>query len=214
MARRELYPEDAIMDAARTAVLEHGARGATIGAIAAACQAPTGSIYHRFDSVSELLARSWMRAIRRAQAAILGSADEDVIEAAVAGALAVYDFCLREPGDALLLSCFRRSDFDAARLSDQVRGDLEQLNEGTDPFYERLARALGGGRAAGDLALLAVRDLPYGAALPHIRDGTVPPPQRRARLEAAVRAALTALPDRPGTRTTGASSHRGSKAVR
>jgi AcrR family transcriptional regulator len=195
MARRELYPEDAIMDAARTAVLDHGVRGATVGAIAAACQAPTGSIYHRFDSVSELLARSWMRAIRRAQEAILSSAADDVIEAAVAGALAVYDFCLREPGDALLLSCFRRGDFDAARLSDQVRADLDHLNDGIDPFYERLACALGG-PASCDLALLAVRDLPYGAALPHIRDGTVPPPQRRARLEVAVRAALTGQAER------------------
>jgi AcrR family transcriptional regulator len=179
------------MDAARSVVLQHGTRGATIGAIASACQAPTGSIYHRFDSVDELLARLWMRAISRVQAELLGCGAEDVIEAAVAGALAIYDFCLREPGDALLLSCFRRSDFGSARLRDHVRAELDHLNDRIDPFIERLARALGGpGRK--DQALLAIRDLPYGAALPHIRDGTHPHPRRRAHLEAAIRAALTA----------------------
>jgi AcrR family transcriptional regulator len=189
MARPELHSEDAIMDAARKVVLEHGARGLTIGAVASACHAPTGSIYHRFDSVHELLARLWMRAIRRVQAEIMSSSEADVIEGAVAAALAVYDFCLAEPGDALLLSAFRRSDFDQVRLREQVRSELDHLNDQINPFFARLARALGGpGRE--DLALLAVRDIPYGAALPHVKDGTTPPPQRRARLELVVRAAL------------------------
>jgi len=178
------------MDAARTVVLERGARGTTIGAIASACQAPTGSIYHRFESVDELLARLWIRAIRRVQDELLCGDQDDVVDAAVTGALAAYDFCLRERADALLLSSFRRTDFDAVRLGDDVRAELEHLNDRIDPFFAALARVLGG-RAQTDLALLAVRDLPYGAALPHVRDGTTPPPQRRARLEAAIRAALS-----------------------
>jgi AcrR family transcriptional regulator len=177
------------MDAARTVVLARGTRATTIGAIASACDAPTGSIYHRFDSVDEVLACAWMRAIRRAHDELLSTREQDVVEAAVAGALGVYDFCLREPGDALLLSCFRITDFDALRLRDRVRADLERLNERIDPFFAALAQALGGRRQL-DVAQLAVRDLPYGAALPHIRDGTTPPAQRRARLESAIRAAL------------------------
>jgi AcrR family transcriptional regulator len=177
------------MDAARSIVLERGARGATIGAIAAESDAPTGSIYHRFQSLDELLARLWMRAIRRAQDAVLSADDADVLEAAVAGALAVYDFCLREPGDALLLSSFRLTDFDAVRLPERTRTELDHLNDEINQFFEAVARRLGGS-ARMDLALLAIRDLPYGAALPHIRDGTRPPRQRRERLESAVRAAL------------------------
>ena len=179
------------MDAARMIVLERGARGATIGAIARASGAPTGSIYHRFQSVDELLARVWMRAICRVQAALLGAAATGPAEAAVAGALAVYDFCLRERQDALLASSFRLSDFSGAELSDDARSELERLNGPIDPFLAALARRLGG-RGQRDIALLAIRDLPYGAALPHLRNGTRPTAERRRRLEAAVRAVVGA----------------------
>ncbi|HEV3056301.1 MAG TPA: helix-turn-helix domain-containing protein [Solirubrobacteraceae bacterium] len=185
MPRPQLYPEDAIMDAARAVVLERGARGATIGAIADASGAPTGSIYHRFASVDELLARLWMRAMRRVQAVMLAAAEP------VDTALAVYDFCLREREDALLLSSFRLDDFALADLPADARAQLEQLNQEINPMIDALATKFGG-PAARDTVLLVVRDLPYGAALPHLRAGTIPPPQRRARLEAAVRAALSA----------------------
>jgi hypothetical protein len=41
-----------------------------------------------------------------------------------------------------------------------------------------------------DHVLLAIRDLPYGAALPYVRSGAQPPAERRDALERAVRAAL------------------------
>jgi hypothetical protein len=105
----------------------------------------------------------------------------------VAAALAVYDFCLTAREDALLLSSFRRDDFNSAELPDDVRIELDELNDEIDPFIDRLAAIHGGKR---DLVLLAIRDLPYGAALPHLRNRTVAPPERRARLEQAVRASL------------------------
>jgi AcrR family transcriptional regulator len=189
MPRPRLHSDDAIMDAARAVVLTRGARGATIGAIANQSGAPTGSIYHRFASVEELLARTWMRAMRRVQEALLSSEEQDPIAATVAGALAVYDFCLRHREEALLASSFRRSDFVATDFSDEARSQLEGLNSRIDPFLATLARRLGG-PGQQDVALLAVRDLPFGAALPHIRNATRPPPERRKRLEAAVRAVV------------------------
>jgi AcrR family transcriptional regulator len=170
-----------IMDAARAVVLERGARGATIGAIADASGAPTGSIYHRFASVDELLARLWMRAMRRVQAAML-KADEPV-----ASALAVYDFCLAEREDAMLLSSFRRDDFAAVPLPAVARADLDHLNDQIEPFIAALAERTG---FPLDDVLLAIRDLPYGAALPYIRSGADVPAERRVALERAVRAAL------------------------
>ncbi len=182
MPRPQLHSENAILDAARGVVLERGARGATIGAIATASGAPTGSIYHRFASVDELLARLWMRAMRRVQREMIGAADP------VAAALAVYDFCLSEREDALLLSSFRRDDFAAGELPADVRDELERLNDEIDPFIDTLTEQHTGSR---DLVLLAIRDLPYGAALPHLRNRTIPPPERRTRLELAIRAALS-----------------------
>jgi AcrR family transcriptional regulator len=177
------------MDAARAVVLKHGARGTTIGAIANQSGAPTGSIYHRFASVEELLARTWMRSMLRVQEALLSSDEEDPVAATVAGALAVYDFCLSHREEALLASTFRRSDFVDTDLSDESQSQLKGLNIRIDPFLAALARRLGG-PGQQDVALLAVRDLPFGAALPHIRNGTRPPPERRKRLEAAVRAVV------------------------
>jgi AcrR family transcriptional regulator len=190
----ELPTEDAIIDAARAVVLERGARGTTIGAIADASGAPTGSIYHRFASVDELLARLWMRAMRRVQDAIIaagaaGDPDKPV-EGALAAALAVYDFCLREREDALLLSSFRRDDFADADLPDDAQRSLDRLNDEIGPFMAGFAERFGGGTSL-NLVLLAIRDLPYGAALPHLRDRTTPPPVRRQALERAVRAALS-----------------------
>src|ERR1700716_2411411 len=104
MERPALYSEDSIMDAVREVELERGARAATMEAIAISSGAATGSIYPRFDSLEGLLARSWMRAMQRVQAAILRAETDDIIEAGVAGALGVYDFCLRERDDALLAS--------------------------------------------------------------------------------------------------------------
>jgi AcrR family transcriptional regulator len=209
MARRVLHPEDVILDGARSVVLERGVRGTTITAVAAACGAPTGSIYHRFASLDEVLAKAWMRAIRRAQDEILRTQAGELVDTAVARGLGVYDFCLRHPADGLLLSSFRRSDFDVAQLRDEVRHELAHLNDRIDPFFRALARELGG-PAQMDLALLAVRDLPYGAALPHIRDGTKPPPRRRARLESAVRAVLVRAPQ---PRSAGRSAHLAASTV-
>jgi AcrR family transcriptional regulator len=194
MPRRELYSEDAIIDAARAVVLERGARGTTIGAIADASGAPTGSIYHRFASVDELLARLWMRAMRRVQEAIIAAGtagDPDrPVDAAVAAGLAVYDFCLREREDALLLSSFRLDDFADADLPTEAREALDRLNSEIGPFMAAFAARIGGSMSL-NLVLLAIRDLPYGAALPHLRDRTTPPPARRLALERAVRAALS-----------------------
>jgi hypothetical protein len=122
-----------------------------------------------------------MRAMRRVQQAMLAAMDP------VAAALAVYDFCLAEREDALLLSSFRRDDFAGGELPDDVRDELAHLNDEIDPFIARLTEMHDGAR---DLVLLAIRDLPYGAALPHVRNRTTPPPERRLRLERAVRAAL------------------------
>ena len=67
MPRPTLHSTNAILDSARKLLLEQGAGSATIEAIAGASGAPTGSIYHRFGSRDAMLARLWIRAVRRSQ---------------------------------------------------------------------------------------------------------------------------------------------------
>jgi AcrR family transcriptional regulator len=193
MGRSELHSVQAILDGARQVVVADGVRAATVGSIAAASGAPTGSIYHRFNSVDELLARVWIRAVRRSQEAILSVEERgDPRETAVEAALATYDFCLRHPDDARLLGAFRLADFLAAELPIELLAELRELNPHIRGPLVRLAHALYGrsSRTTVDLVLMAVVDIPYGCARPHVEAETTPPRERRERLAAAVRAVL------------------------
>jgi AcrR family transcriptional regulator len=189
---RQVFSTDAILDAARDLVVERGARGATVGAIARAAGVPVGSIYHRFDSVGELLARTWLRAVERSQRRALAVpvSIEQPIAAAEAIALAMYDHCLAEPQDTLLLDRLGRAEVLAMDLG-PLRGELEKVNERVEALMASLARALYGRADARtrDLVLLSLVDLPHGFAQRQLISGA-PAPARRARLAAAVRAVL------------------------
>jgi AcrR family transcriptional regulator len=192
LARPRLHSDDAILDAARTLVLDGGARAATLNAIAAASGAPKGSIYHRFASLNELLATMWIRAVRRSQGEFIEAArDSDAMSAAVGAALAIYDFAAREPADARLLASLRREDL--VRQAPLLEGELATLNRPLERALADLARRLFGKatRAGIDATVTAVVDLPMGAVRRHLIAGSPPPAQARGQLEAAVRAALS-----------------------
>lgn len=193
MARSELHSEAAILDGARRVLAQAGPRAVTIASIAAASGAPSGSIYHRFGSVEELLARLWLRAVRRFHQAVLTApASDDPREQALSCALAAYDFCLAEPEDVRLLSAFGPADLATQTLPERLRIELAQVNDPIRGPMRELARRLysRASRDAVDAILLALLDLPYGAARAHAQAGTTPPAARRERLAEAVRAVL------------------------
>jgi AcrR family transcriptional regulator len=194
MARPDLHSGDAILDAARGLVLDHGAGAATIGAIARASGAPVGSIYHRFGSRDDMLARAWLRAARRAQRPFLAAldADGDPVDAATTAALSVFDFARAEPADSRLLVAVRLSDISAAPRAPDVVREVRELNRPVEDGLARLARRLFGraDRAAIQRTALACIDLALGAVRRHLVDDEVPPRSLRAPLERAVRASL------------------------
>lgn len=193
MARPQLHAGDAILDAAQTVALESGVAAATIGEIARVSGAPVGSIYHRFGSRDELLARLWMRAVRRSQARFLDALDgPDPVGAAVAGALAVLDFCRDEPADARLLVSYRREDLLRHAPAPEITRELEELNRPVEDAIKELARGLSGrlSRPAIERTVLVVFDLPYGAARRHLIAGSNLPADLRSDVETAVRAVL------------------------
>ncbi len=187
-----MFSTDAILDAAREVVIARGPRGATVDAIARAAGAPVGSIYHRFSSVDELLAQVWLRAVRRSQerAFAVPTSVEDPLRSAEGVALAMYDYCLAEPADTLLLDVLRHGDLLSLDVG-PLAAELETANDRIVELMATLARALYGraeerGR---DLVLLALVDLPHGFAHRELVSGH-PAPARRERLPAAVRAVL------------------------
>ena len=194
MGRPELHSTDSMLDAARSLVLDGGARAATLDRIVAASGAPKGSIYHRFATVNDLLAAMWIRAVRRSQEAFLAAlADPDPVDAAVAAALTVYDFALTYPADARLLAALRRQDLVRSVRDPELRTELEELNAPMREAVVALSRRLHGraSRTALEQTTFAVIDLPLGGIRRHLVAGTRLPRGLRAQLEAAVRAALT-----------------------
>jgi AcrR family transcriptional regulator len=162
-------------------------------AIALASGAPMGSLYHYFVTRDELLARLWVRAVRRSQAAFRASAQhEDPEQAALAMALSVYDFCARERDDARLLMSLRREDFIQAELLPDLTQELKDLNRPVRQTVEQLSWRLYGRAQPEDLdrVLLATFDLPYGIARPYLVRGKTAPKHRRKLLETAILAVI------------------------
>jgi AcrR family transcriptional regulator len=200
MGRPPVHSPDAILDAARSLVLDAGARGATLDAVIQTSGAPKGSIYHRFASLDELLAEMWVRAVRRSQAAFLEALhEEDPMRAAVAGALSIHDFAAREPGDARLLASLRREDLVEGVHRPDLRRRLDDLNRPLEAAVTELARRLFGRSTHENVerTVCAVIDLPIGAMRRHLVAGSPLPDSLRPQLEAAVRAALAPDERRP-----------------
>ena len=197
MPRPQLHPTDTMLDAARDLLLGEGSRSATMEAIAEASGAPTGSIYHRFGSRDELIARLWIRAVYRSQASFVAALErDDAREAALAAAMSIIDFCEEHPADAQLLAAFRREDLIRTIPAGGLADELEALNRPVERAVVQLARRLYGGRsrAALDRTLLATFDLPYGAARRYLITGAPLPKGLRADLARAIAAVLDEPP--------------------
>lgn len=193
VGRPARYSTDQILDAARTLILEGGARAATIDGVVTQSGAPKGSIYHRFATLNDLLAAMWLRAVRRSQAAFLEALDHpDPREGAVRAGLAIHDFATANLPDARLLASMRRQDLLDSVSDAKVAAGLREANEQVAVALADLARSIYGrkSRATVERTLFAVVDLPLGAIRRHLVDGTPIPRGLRAHLEAAIRAAL------------------------
>jgi AcrR family transcriptional regulator len=191
--RPPLHSEAAILDAARTLVLERGARATTLNGIAGTSGVPKGSIYHRFDSLDDLLAEMWMRAVRRSQQAFIDAlAEPDPVQAAVAAALTLHDFAAGETADARLLASVRREDLIESVDSPRLRRELARLNRPLELALGALARRLFGRARREDLerVVFATVDIPLGATRRHLISGTPLPRGLRDQIAAATRAAL------------------------
>lgn len=200
MPRPRLHPSDTMLDAARDLLLARGSGSATIEAIADVSGASTGSIYHRFGSRDGLLTRLWIRAVYRSQASFLAALEkDDPRAAALAAAQSILEFCEQEPADARLLVSFRREDLIRTAPSAQLADELEELNRPIEAAVVTLARRLYGRPTRGALnrTLLAVFDLPYGAARRHLIAGTKLPAGLRHDLARAVQAVLEDTERRP-----------------
>jgi AcrR family transcriptional regulator len=161
----------------------------SIQTIAAAANAPVGSLYHRFDSREQLLAEAWLLAVRSFQSnfvrALEGTATADQ---GLEAALQVPRWSRANPKLAGMLTLCRQTDFLGMETPETLRREAANLNRA-------LAKALGAFALRADRPMIrckvALVGAPYGAVrlfLPR----TVPPPEVDDMVAAAYRAIMGA----------------------
>ncbi len=110
VGRPAKFNSEQILDATAGILAEGGPAQATVAAIAQRLGAPSGSIYHRFESRDLLLARLWIRTVRRAQQGFTAAlALPNLEQAAVAAALHIPRWSRQHlPEATVLLGAARR----------------------------------------------------------------------------------------------------------
>lgn len=179
MPRPAKFDEDQILDAALRLVAEGGPGAATIAGIAGLLGAPVGSIYHRFESRDLLLARLWIRTVKRFQGGFieaLRAADLD--QAALGAALYNVQWTREHLEQARVMLLYRREDL-AEKWPEELGEELAALNadvEGAMRDHALRRYGEGGGAEALRRVVFAVVDVPYAAGRRHLINGEPPPP--------------------------------------
>ncbi len=164
MPRPAKHDESSILKATAAIVASRGPNAATITAIGHAIGAPSGSIYHRFQTRDELLGRLWLNKAAFFQdrwKAALNKPDP------------------KEAGLAAALSLPRtvREDFLSESWPAEMQAEAERLKEQVDDSLAQITRRLFG-RNSGSarlVATFAVLDLPLSAVRRFVATGQMPP---------------------------------------
>ncbi|MGU3431639.1 TetR/AcrR family transcriptional regulator [Actinomycetes bacterium M1A6_2h] len=167
MARPQKFSVDQILDAAAVACAQHW-RDTTIAHVALAVGAPTGSIYHRFESRDALFGALWLRSIDRFHDGLLtASRIDDPRMAMAALARHIPRFCRANPLDAKAMTLYRRPDL-AELVPESMRERVQSVNDGVDDALRETTRRRYGRLTERRyrLALLATRQGPYGLIRP------------------------------------------------
>lgn len=172
MGRPARWDSDDILDAASTAVWRHGP-AATVGQIATALGAPTGSLYHRYPGRDDLLVALWLRSLARFHERYLAALDGHAtpLAAGTAAAVEVVRFSRedQQAAGALLLfsqagllarpDCPRRDE--VSHANDRVVAALAALVARFSPDADQ--RQFG-------LTMTACEATPYGLVRPYLAE--------------------------------------------
>lgn len=193
MGRKPQYTPDDILDAALALVSKGGPSAATATAIGQTLGAPSGSIYHRFSSRDELMARLWLRSIARYQAGILTAlALPDPHEALTATINHAFDWTAAHRNEALLLLQYEKADL-VAHWPDTLAADLTSLNSQVRMALREYAERRFGEVTPEvlDKVMFALIDMPYAAVRRHLPDKGEPAPWLRTFIHTSARNLLS-----------------------
>lgn len=194
MGRPAKFDSEGMLDAAAELIAAGGPAQATITAIAERLGAPSGSIYHRFESRDLLLARLWVRTIRRAQAGFLVALEADEIHCAAQGAaLHIPRWSRAHLAEATVLLLYRKEDL-AAQWPAELGSSLSHLNDDLTAAMRRFTKRRYGRITSKNFQTVAFAlvDVPYAAARRYLLAGRPPPLLVDDLVTAACEAALFA----------------------
>lgn len=180
MPRPAKFDDIRILGATATLVADGGPSAATIGAIARAIGAPTGSIYHRFGSRDELLGRLWLAKAAYFQDAFARAlVGPDARAAAIEAALSLPRCARADFEGARIMLLHRREDFIGGGWPPEMTREAERLGrQVTDLLREATARLFGSETTSNRRrATFALLDVPLGAVRRHVAQNKPPPPE-------------------------------------
>jgi AcrR family transcriptional regulator len=158
-----------------------GAGSLTLQDVVAQTGVSIGSLYHRYRSREELLARTWLDAVIAFQEKFLAALESDAADAGEQAAMAVPRFCRAEPQRARVLISCRRQEFLSDGTSDNLKKQIASINENAAKSLSKFARSRKLSVEACRLGLVAY---PLGAVRLYLPDRKIP-----KRLDAYVAAA-------------------------
>jgi len=178
MGRPAKFNTEQILDATAQLVAEGGPGLATVAGIAERLGAPTGSIYHRFNSRDLLLARLWIRTVQRSQeGGVAAISQADVKKAAIDAALHVPRWSRSNLDEACVLLLYRREQL-AEQWPAELGDELASLNDPLKAAIRSFVRRRFGSVTKANLEMtsFALLDVPYAAVRRYLITGNPPPP--------------------------------------
>ncbi|GAA2854656.1 hypothetical protein MIAR_14650 [Microbacterium arabinogalactanolyticum] len=182
-----------MLDAARDLLADPAIIRPSIADISRASGVHAGSVYLRFSSRDELLARLWLRAIERFHTTLFEAmeADDPLLEAA----LHQSRYCRAHPTEARAMKMFGQGQL-AGVGSEELQKQILHVNDEMGARFRDVIRERYG---ADDPALTVqaytvVRAIPYGLIRGFIAQASPIPSWIDDVVRAAVAAALDALP--------------------
>ena len=178
MGRPAKFDSEQILDITARIIADGGPGQATVAAIAQRLGAPSGSIYHRFESRDLLLARLWIRTVRSAQEGFVAAlALPDLDQAALEAALHIPRWSRQHLPEATVLLLYRREDL-VDRWPEELGPQVAELNKGMEAAVRDFTRRWFGRITPTSLETVAFAlvDTPYGASRRYLLAGKPPPP--------------------------------------
>ncbi|GGC36112.1 putative transcriptional regulator, TetR family protein [Siccirubricoccus deserti] len=197
MVRTARFSEHCFIEAATHLVAEGGPAAATMQAIARRVGAPTGSIYHRFESRSAILSAAWNAAYASFTGALAPLLREGRAREA---ALAILPWSSKDEHRARFLLLHEPVTlFEDAPPPAPVREELERLEEAFDSAFRACVAARGDGSVREEelaRARFLIFDAPIAIIRPHLlKGGPLPPFVERMIDELHAGLPIAATPD-------------------